>query len=189
MPSTSNYRLPLIVMGLGNGKRFRSTRHNIGSDTVDYLVEHYKLSYHKNKKLHYAECDLFSRKIIFLKSDHGINVSGVALNAGLKQFFPEPYTKENVINNILILHDDFETEFGLQKYILTGGHKGHNGVRNLIQILGGSNIRRIKLGIGRPLPHVDTAEFVIQKFCKMEESKLGTVKENARLLFENILKD
>ena len=77
--------------------------------------------------------------------------------------------------DIVIVHDDVDLPFGKLRIRRGGGHGGHNGIRNICHVLGHGDFTRIKLGIGRPHPDVDTADYVLKKISSAERGDLQKV--------------
>jgi PTH1 family peptidyl-tRNA hydrolase len=74
-----------------------------------------------------------------------------------------------------IIHDEIELPFGDFRVKFSGGHKGHNGLRSIIQHLNTADFYRIRIGIGRPLPDIPVADYVLSNFSKEEVNCLSTI--------------
>lgn len=130
-----------LIVGLGNtGPAYQLTRHNIGFMVVDALVES---SWKK------SEFSLIHKKgqTLLAKPQTQMNLSGRAV-----QHLMSYYKVES--QNLLVIHDDIDLEFLQMKFQKGRGHGGHNGVRNIHELLGHSDYYRLRLGVGRrsPLP-------------------------------------
>ena len=68
--------------------------------------------------------------------------------------------------DLILLHDDLDIEMGRLRIKQEGGHGGHNGIRSVIEALGTPQFLRIKIGIGRPAPRQDSADYVLQAFTR-----------------------
>jgi PTH1 family peptidyl-tRNA hydrolase len=90
---------------------------------------------------------------------------------------------------LLVLHDDIDLPFGTIRIKKGGGHGGQRGVRHISEVLGTRDYTRIRIGVGRPHPGQDAADYVLRPFTKEEESLLGQVLENAAGAVEVILAD
>jgi peptidyl-tRNA hydrolase, PTH1 family len=136
---------PCLIVGLGNpGPQYELTRHNAGFLAIDYFADQqgWSLCSEKWQGL-YGSGLLAGQRVILLKPQTFMNRSGECLSrfAAFHRICPE---------RILILHDDLDLPQGKIKVAAKGGAGGHNGIRSLIQHLGGQNFVRLKIGIGRP---------------------------------------
>jgi PTH1 family peptidyl-tRNA hydrolase len=136
---------PCLIAGLGNpGPQYELTHHNAGFLAVDYFADQqgWSLTAEKWQGLH--GCGLLAgQRALLLKPQTFMNRSGQCVSrfAAFHRIRPE---------RILILHDDLDLPPGRIKVAAKGGAGGHNGIRSLIQHLGGQNFARLKIGIGRP---------------------------------------
>ena len=144
-----------LFVGLGNpGKKYIHTRHNAGSIILQKITESCKFHENKNLKAIYGSIELKDTKIIFLFPLTFMNLSGESVLAALKYFNLN-------INDTVVFHDEIELPEGSLRYKLGGGHKGHNGLRNIIQKCGG-DFHRIRIGVGRPADdRISVADYVL----------------------------
>lgn len=147
-----------LIAGLGNpGNEYEKTRHNAGFWFIDQLVSQYNLTL-KNESKFLGEVAKFnspSGNIWLLKPMTFMNRSGQSI-ARLAQFYkikPE---------QILIVHDELDLPPGSVKLKQSGGHGGHNGLRDSIAQLG-KNFYRLRLGIGHPGNKEQVVDFVLGK--------------------------
>ena len=167
-----------IIVGLGNPEpKYNMTRHNIGFMCINHIVFSTNLSYKTKFKSEYAETNINGEKIIFIKPLTYMNLSGEAV---IK--FVDFYNLD--LEDLIILYDDKDLNFGEIKIKTNSSHGGHNGMRNIIQHLKTKNIKRVKIGIKTPYMK-DTKNFVLGKFSKEEEKELG----NTYIKVEEIVKD
>jgi PTH1 family peptidyl-tRNA hydrolase len=136
---------PCLIVGLGNpGSQYELTRHNAGFLALDYFADEqgWSLCAEKWQGLHGGGL-LTEQRVILVKPKTFMNRSGECVSrfAAFHRICPE---------RILILHDDLDLPQGKIKVAAKGGAGGHNGIRSLIQHLGGQNFARLKIGIGRP---------------------------------------
>lgn len=96
-----------------------------------------------------------------------MNLSGKSVQA-CANFYKIP-TK-----NIIIISDDIDMEFGKIRFRETGSAGGHNGIASIIELLGTSDIKRIKIGIGRH-PNMEATDWVLSKFSKEEIQELEEI--------------
>jgi len=154
-----------LVVGLGNpGKRYEQTRHNIGFLALD------RLAYDINAELTQAKFSgLFGQgslasgqPLTLLKPQTFMNLSGKSV-APCAKFFQIP------LDRVIIIHDELEFPFGVVRVKVGGGHAGHNGLRSIIEQLGGSkDFLRIRVGIGRP-PRGSVSDYVLGQFSADEK--------------------
>jgi len=135
-----------LICGLGNpGDQYKDTLHNAGFMAVDQFAEHLGLtgwkSAHQGLLL---KGSLKGNPFLLLKPQTFMNLSGRSLVhcAGFYKVDP---------TDILVVSDDLDLEVGRLRFREKGGHGGHNGLRNIIELSGSKEFNRIKMGIGRPV--------------------------------------
>lgn len=136
-----------LIVGLGNpGSRYEKTRHNIGFLALDRLAYDLNadLSQEKFSGI-FAQSTLnHTHPVTLLKPQTFMNLSGKSV-APCAKFFQIPPER------IIVIHDELEFPFGIVRVKVGGGHAGHNGLRSIIEQLGGAkDFIRIRVGIGRP---------------------------------------
>ena len=153
-----------LVAGLGNpGKEYDMTRHNIGFHTIDYIADKLGVKIKKLKyKAIYGECDINGEKVILVKPQTYMNLSGESISEFVK-FFKIP------TENVIIISDDIALETGRIRIRKKGSAGGHNGLKNIIYMLNSENFNRIRIGVGAPThPDYDLKDFVLGRFTKDE---------------------
>ena len=159
---------PLLILGLGNpGKDYALTRHNAGADYVDLLCSKYSLTLKKERQIHgqFAEFVNENYKLIFVIPSTYMNESGLCVSK-TKKFF-------NLrTEQILIAHDELDLPNSEIKLKESGGHGGHNGLRNIIDHLQGDNsFKRLRIGIGKPEKDKDIISYVLKKASVEERER------------------
>ncbi len=91
--------------------------------------------------------------------------------------------------NILVVHDDLDVPFGRLKFVRSGGHGGHNGIRSIIDAIGTKNFPRLKIGIGRPPEGMPADRFVLGKFSRDESQVISKVVDLAVQGVEEFIKN
>ena len=139
---------PKFVVGLGNpGKEYAATRHNIGFAVLDRLAEELDCSFRKKWRFsaEVAEAALpDAGKVVLAKPRTYMNRSGVAVGALLNWLKLAPA-------EMLVIVDDADLPLGQIRLRASGGSGGHNGLRSIIETLGGNEgFARLRVGIGRP---------------------------------------
>jgi PTH1 family peptidyl-tRNA hydrolase len=92
-------------------------------------------------------------------------------------------------SELIVIHDELDLDLGRTKLKKGGGHGGHNGLRSLIQHLPDGEFSRVRVGIGRPPPGWDSADYVLSRFQKSEREAIDIAIVEAADAVEAILKD
>ena len=111
-----------------------------------------------------------------------MNLSGEAVQAVMNFYKIEP-------NEICIVTDDLDIEFGTVRVRKQGGAGTHNGMKSVIQMLGTQDFMRLRLGIGPKPEFMDSKDFVLQRFRNEEQTVLPDMLNNIRDLFLNHMND
>lgn len=166
-----------VIACLGNPeKRYTRTRHNIGFIIGEYLADKFNIQLNqKGLSSVYGTGHLNNNSILILLPLTYMNNSGQALRKALD------YYKET-IDNVIVIHDEIELAFGEIRLKHGGGHKGHNGLRSIIQNCGSPDFIRLRFGVGRPEnDRISVADYVLSRFTKEEyqdiENYLPLVEE------------
>jgi PTH1 family peptidyl-tRNA hydrolase len=167
-----------LIVGLGNpGELYRVTRHNIGYVVIDYLAQCYQITLrtrHLSALLGHGA--IGGNDIVLAKPETFMNLSGDAVRA-IACFY------QLSAEDIIIIHDDIDLEFGRIKIKATGGSGGHRGVASICAALLKDAFIRIRIGIGRPPPDQGATEFVLQPFTDAEQHQLAAIiKSTAQCL-------
>lgn len=152
--------MPWLLVGLGNpGARYARTRHNVGFMAIDAWCDDLspRPSFGEKFKGQVASVNVPAvGRVVVLKPQTFMNCSGQSV-APAAQFHRVP------AGQILVLHDEIDFNLGRVAVKKGGGHGGHNGLRDIVQILGSGDFLRIRLGVGRPL-RGDVADYVLSVF-------------------------
>jgi PTH1 family peptidyl-tRNA hydrolase len=145
------------------------TRHNIGFQVVDRLAKLNDIPIHTKrfKSLH-GKGFIDFQQIILAKPMTFMNRSGEAVKKAMGFFHLK-------IDDLVIVHDDLDLPFGRLRFKQRGGDGGHQGVRSIIEGIGGNIFLRLKVGIGRPPQGMDPVEYVLKTFDKVEQSHLDQI--------------
>jgi PTH1 family peptidyl-tRNA hydrolase len=163
-------------VGLGNpGPQYAKTRHNIGFMAIDKFAAQHGLDKFQSKcKGLLAEGNVNGEKVYLLKPMTFMNLSGESVRAFLDFYKAD-------LGDVVILYDDLDTPYGSIRLRYQGSAGGHNGIKSIIQHVGTQTFDRIRIGISRPQPGFDIANYVLATFTKAEtttmEPLLGTVVE------------
>jgi len=153
-----------LIVGLGNpGSKYQRTRHNAGFLFLDYLHDVLGASqWQRHRQFHaeFAECYVAGKKIMLIKPQTFMNLSGDAVQAFM-------HFHKLSAEQLLVVHDEIDLPFGAVKFKKGGGHAGHNGLRDIIAKCGDSAFYRLRLGIGRPI-NGSVADFVLSAYSSDE---------------------
>ena len=162
-----------LVVGLGNpGPEYQATRHNVGQRVVDVLAERLRGSYTREGDTVSAPVRWRGDTVHLVKPQAFMNVSGPAVRRALARLGAEP-------SELVLVYDDIDLPLGTIRVRMKGGHGGHNGVRSIIETLGTEEIRRVKVGIGRPEHKGDVPDHVLTTFDEVEVTAVEKAVEAA----------
>lgn len=165
-----------IIFGLGNpGKKYETTRHNVGFLFVDYFVNKFNFSKYKNESKFNAvvsEGTYNGEKMLLVKPQTFMNLSWETVQS-VRTFYK--IDKEN----LMIIYDDKDMEFGQIRFRARGRSGGHNGIKSLLNILG-VDFKRIKIGVANDdMAKFDTSDFVLNNFKAEELEELPFIFDEA----------
>lgn len=157
-----------LIVGLGNpGTKYALTRHNIGFMALDLFSASLQAStaWKEEHKALTLRVGIDGQNVMLAKPQTFMNLSGQSVQA-LMTFYKIP------LENVLVIHDEVDQPFGQMKFNKNRGHGGHNGIRNISELMG-PDYSRLRLGVGRPAhPEMNVADYVLQKFSDEEMSKM-----------------
>jgi len=157
-----------LLIGLGNpGARYEATRHNAGV----WLLERVALRHASGFKSlarcfgSIADADVEGTRVRLFRPDTFMNHSGRAV-AAVAGFYKVP------IERILIAHDEIDLPAGTVRLKRGGGHGGHNGLRDVVPQLAGSEFSRIRIGVGHPGSKDRVVGYVLDRPPPEERSRI-----------------
>jgi len=155
-----------LIVGLGNiGDEYRGTRHNIGFRILDAFAEASNISFSTERYCDVAHMRLKNKQLTLLKPSTYMNLSGNAV-----RYWKE---KENIdISHILVLVDDIALPFGAIRIKPNGSDAGHNGLKNIAQMLGTPAYPRLRFGIGNDFPRGCQVDYVLGHFTLDQRQQL-----------------
>jgi len=166
----------ICIVGLGNpGQKYSGTRHNIGKDWVSQYCLANHLELQNKSKLDASIASSLDGTIVWGSPNLYVNESGQCLKKIIKNM-------EVGLTNTVVIHDDLDLPTGTLRLKVDGGHGGHNGLRDIISLVG-SNFIRLRVGIGHPGDKIDVTNWVLGKFKPQEKDTLA----NSYIEFLNIL--
>jgi len=149
-----------VVVGLGNpGPEYRDTRHNVGQRVLDHLVagDLRGTRWQRDGATELSEGRWRGATVRLVKPHAFMNVCGPVIARALQRLGAGP-------EDLILVYDDIDLPLGAVRVRMKGSHGGHNGVRSVIDALGTSDIRRVKVGIGRPEHKGDVPDHVLSVF-------------------------
>ncbi len=172
-----------LVVGLGNpGRRYVSTRHNVGFKVVENLQNRWQILGESAQLGSLVGSGMIANtRTILARPQKFMNRSGhpVASIAGYYKLEEE---------RVLVVHDDVDLPFGEVRVKRGGGHGGHNGLRDLIKHIG-REFPRVRVGVGRPPEGWDTADYVLGKWTPAESNEVPSMVAEASDVVEAVLRD
>jgi PTH1 family peptidyl-tRNA hydrolase len=160
-----------LLVGLGNpGNAYAQTRHNIGMWAIERAAARWSIRLARHG-LAYRGCGRLGSELIELAGTlDWMNLSGPPLKGLLREF-------KLSADDLIVIHDDLDLEPGRLRIKLAGGHGGHNGIKSVIEALGTPQFVRVKIGIGRPAPGQNSADYVLEPFTRDEVAGLAPCLE------------
>ena len=156
--------------GLGNpGDEYENTRHNAGFKAIDELARQAGVTYWKTQlgaevaviQVHDPDADGARREVVLVKPQSYMNTSGGPISKLCAQY-------QVSVEELLVIHDELDIPEGDVRVKVGGGHAGHNGLRSIIDKMGGRDFSRIRVGIGNPPGRMPVADFVLKQFRPKE---------------------
>ena len=157
-----------LIVGLGNpGAEYKYTRHNIGFLAADRLAEKLKTSFKTERYGDVAKANYRGKRFIILKPSTYMNLSGKAVRYWLEK---EKIDK----NNLMVITDDVNLDFGTLRIRPKGSDGGHNGLKSIQELIGGNQYPRLRFGIGKDYPKGGQSDYVLGKWT---EEQIKTLPE------------
>lgn len=175
-----------VVVGLRNpGPDYQGSRHNVGSEVVQALARRHGGRFKRGPlrlRAEFSDVRIGSERVVLAAPLSFMNESGGPVRAVLD------YHKATA-DDLLVVYDDIDLEFGRLRLRDEGGSGGHNGLRSIERSLGSPGYARLKLGVGRPPSRIDPADYVLRPFAKAERPEVDTLVEDAADVVELWLAD
>lgn len=168
-----------LIVGLGNiGAEYVNTRHNIGFKIVDFVAQQQSVSFETAKLGAIAEYSVKGRKLILLKPNTYMNLSGKAVHYWME--------KENIPKeNVLVITDDLNLPFGTIRIKGKGSDGGHNGLKNIQLLLNSTEYPRFRFGISDQFKKGQQVDYVLGEWNEDEKAKLPERYEIAKQIIES----
>jgi len=163
-PSDMKY----LIVGLGNpGAEYQDNRHNIGFMAVDELAASKEKTFSSGRYGYTATLRHKGRTLILLKPTTFMNLSGKAVRYHLTQ-------NKIPVSNLLVITDDLALPFGKVRIRKKGSHGGHNGLRNIQEVLGNDVYARLRFGVGNDFNKGGQVDYVLADFPSEEMDQLDS---------------
>ena len=162
-----------LIIGLGNpGTKYNFTRHNSGFLTLDFYFKIKDLKWEKTPKFGaiYAKTSLKGEDVIFIKPQDFYNESGRSVKEFMRYY-------KIAMQDILVICDNFDLEFGKIHYRATGQAAGNNGLKSIDAALGSGDYPRLRIGTGNDALRrkMGDMDFVLSRFTPEEKERLPEV--------------
>jgi peptidyl-tRNA hydrolase, PTH1 family len=173
-----------LLVGLGNpGPEYARTRHNVGFLVADEVARLLGTGFHLRKfGAEIAEGAAGGEKVWVVKPQTYMNHSGEAVGAAMRFWKLEPA-------DLVVVHDDLELDAFRVQVKVGGGHGGHNGLKSVNAHVGTAEYARVRVGVGRPAPQVDPADWVLGRFPRAEDRLVVDVVERGASAARMVVED
>ncbi len=163
-----------LIVGLGNPTpQYQGTRHNVGFEVIDEIAKQYNIAVDTAKfKGLSGKGKMEGERVILLKPMTFMNLSGESVVAAANYFRILP-------EDIIVIYDDINLDVGRLRIREKGSAGGHNGIKNIIALLGTDAFPRIRIGVGMKPPRMDLAAYVLSRFSKEEQEQMAYGYEKA----------
>lgn len=167
-----------LIVGLGNiGPEYELTRHNVGFLTLDRLADQKSLQWESNRLAFTCSYKYKGRQLFLIKPTTYMNLSGRAVSYWMKELKIDR-------SNLLVVVDDLALPFGNLRMRPKGSSAGHNGLKNIEEILGDNSYPRLRFGIGDNFPKGRQVEYVLGRMGNQELGELPEAMDRAIEMIE-----
>jgi PTH1 family peptidyl-tRNA hydrolase len=163
-----------LVVGLGNpGEGYARTRHNVGFLVADRVALALGAPFAVHKfAAELAEGRAGSDRVLVMKPQTFMNHSGEAVGAALRFWKLD-------LEDLVVIHDDLELEPFRVQVKIGGGDGGHNGIKSVNAHVGSKDYARVRLGVGRPPPAMDPADYVLGTWKRADDAAVDVAVDRA----------
>lgn len=160
-----------LVTGLGNiGTEYADTRHNLGFMVLDAWAQASNICFSPDRYGSIAEISFRGNKLVLLKPSTFMNLSGKAVRYWMQE-------KNIPIERTIVICDDLNLPWGAIRMRAGGSDGGHNGLKNIAELLGSQEYARIRLGIGNDYTRGSQIDFVLGKLSDEELKQMDVISE------------
>ncbi|QBZ82359.1 Peptidyl-tRNA hydrolase [Hydrogenovibrio crunogenus] len=174
-----------LIVGLGNpGGQYEQTRHNAGFWFVEEVARQFNVQFRPETKFlgEAARVQSNGLDVWLLKPMTFMNRSGQSIQAIAKFYKIAP-------EEILVVHDELDLDPGVARLKSSGGHGGHNGLRDTIAALGTKDFKRLRLGIGHPGDRNQVVDYVLKAPSKTDRTLIDDAIYDATRVLPDLLND
>ena len=162
-----------LLVGLGNpGSDYAETRHNIGCWVIERAAARWSIRLSRKGATRQGSGRAGSKLVHLASTLDWMNITGPPLKGLLREL-------NLTADDLVLVHDDLDIESGRLRIRHNGGSGGHNGVKSVIEALGTPQFVRLKIGIGRPAPRQDSADYVLEQVSPDEREVYEPCLERA----------
>jgi len=163
----------ILIVGLGNpGAEYKYTRHNIGFLTAERLAEKLKTAFKTERYGDVAIGRYRGKRFTILKPNTYMNLSGKAVRYWIE--------KEKIsIENLMVITDDVNLDFGVLRMRPKGSDGGHNGLKSIQELLQTNQYPRLRFGVGKDYPRGAQADYVLGKWTEEQMKALPEIVNQA----------
>lgn len=156
-----------LIVGLGNvGEEYAHTRHNIGFDVLDHIAKEHDLKFKPDRLADITEFKYKGKQLILIKPTTYMNLSGKAMNYWMQ-------TEKIPLENCLVIVDELALPLGKIRLGPKGSDGGHNGLKNIQEILNTNNYPRLRFGISSEFGKGHQVSYVLGKWGDEEKKILS----------------
>ena len=168
-----------LVVGLGNiGPEYEDTRHNIGFMVLDAFARANELTYDSDRYAQVTHTKLKNKELYLVKPTTLVNLSGKAVRYWLNQL-------KIPLTQLLVITDDVDLPLGKLKLKKKGGDAGHNGMKDIINVLDNKNFPRLRFGIGKNYPKGRQVPYVLGEWTEEEKKVIKPQLEHTNQLIKD----
>ncbi|MCF0228527.1 MAG: aminoacyl-tRNA hydrolase [Parasporobacterium sp.] len=171
-----------LIAGLGNPtKKYEHTRHNAGFDCIDILASRLAIKVNKIRSNALTGAGTFGgEKVVLIKPQTYMNLSGQAIQELMHFYKTDP-------EHLIVIYDDTDLDVGKLRIRKNGSAGGHNGMKDIIKMIGTQEFPRIRVGIGHRPEYMDMVDFVLGRPQGDERRTLDEALEKAAMAAEDII--
>lgn len=172
-----------LIVGLGNpGPTYAATRHNVGYMVADVIVGRTGGRFKKQSAANsdVVEGRLAGERVVVGRPRSYMNETGGPVSA-LVKYYNVP------VENLIVIHDELDIDFGALRLKQGGGDNGHNGLKSIRQSVGSGDFYRVRVGIGRPQGRQQVTDFVLKPYSSTERKELPVYLEEAADSVESLI--
>lgn len=162
-----------LIVGLGNiGPEYKRTRHNIGFEIVEQFAKELDVKFELGRYANYAQGKYRGKAVHIIKPTTYMNLSGKAVRHWMQAL-------KISVEKILVVTDDLNLPLGKLRMRGKGSAGGHNGLKNINEILGHTNYPRLRVGVGDNFSQGRQVEYVLGKWSESESIDVALVSDRA----------